>query len=350
MIVVSCTLFAGSEKSILPFILRLSQDNVFLMPVKAFLIILVFISGLFVVSGFMEDTQPAAVSKAALGKMLFSEKMLSLDSSVSCASCHKPDYAFADTVALSLGIHDKETFRNVPSVLNMKNRPYFFWDGRAASLEAQSLMPIANPDEMGLPVKEAVKRLNENERYRKLFYAVFRQKPSAQNLSAAIAAYENTLETVNSKFDDWSNGKTSLSVSEERGRQLFIGDKAKCFDCHFGDDFTGDEFRNIGLFTGSFLTDSGRFNITKKKADLGKFKVPGLRNIAVTAPYMHNGMFASLKEVLHYYNAPKGFFPHQINMDPVFEKGLNLTEQEQSDIITFLETLTDRAYRRKSGK
>ncbi len=299
------------------------------------------------VCGFISNEKYEAVTRVSLGKKLFSEKILSLDSSVSCSSCHKPEYAFADTTAYSKGIHDKETARNVPSVLNMKNRPYFFWDGRAKSLEAQALMPIANPDEMGLSIKEAVRRLNDNDTYRMLFFRVFKQKPTIQNLSAAIAAYEQTLETVDSKFDDWVNDKGSLTDQEERGRQLFVGDKAKCFDCHFGPDFTGDEFRNIGLFNGNFLTDSGRYSITQKKGDLGKVKVPGLRNVAVTAPYMHNGMFATLEEVLHYYNQPKGFFPHQINIDPLFDRGLNLSAKEQSDIIAFLKTLTDKAYTKK---
>ncbi len=293
--------------------------------------------------GFIR-TDNFAASKVSLGKRLFNEKMLSLDSSVSCASCHKPDFAFADTLALSIGIHGKETNRNVPSVLNMKNRPLFFWDGRASSLEAQALMPIANPDEMGLPIIEAVKRLNESKVYRKLFLQVFKQKPTVENLSAALAAFEQTLETVDSKFDDWANNKSKLSAAEERGRQLFTGRKAKCFDCHFGEDFTGDEFRNIGLFNGNFLTDSGRSAITKQTGDIGKFKVPGLRNVAVTGPYMHNGIFLTLEEVLHYYNEPKGFFPHQENIDPLFNKGLKLTAREQADIISFLKTLTDKAY------
>ncbi|MEJ7609916.1 MAG: cytochrome c peroxidase [Ferruginibacter sp.] len=285
--------------------------------------------------------------KIKLGKRLFNEKILSLDSSVSCASCHNPKFAFADTLAFSTGIQGKETARNVPSVLNMKNRPHFFWDGRASSLEAQALMPIANPDEMGLPIPEAVRRLGNNSTFRKLFFQVFRQKPTAENLSAALAAFEQTLETVDSRFDDWSNNNGRLTAAEERGRKLFIGRKAKCFDCHFGDDFTGDEFKNIGLFNGNFLTDSGRSAISKRQGDVGKFKVPGLRNVAVTAPYMHNGMFATLEEVLRYYNEPKGFFPHQVNLDPVFNKGLNLSSPEQADIISFLRTLTDKAYVRK---
>src|SRR5690606_2368202 len=165
-----------------------------------------------------------------LGEKLFNERILSLDSSVSCASCHKPEYAFADTVMFSMGINGKLTSRNTPSVLNMKNRPYYFWDGRAATLEEQALMPIENPDEMGLPVEEAVKRLNESAEYKILFQKIFKQNPTAKNLSAALSAYEKTLETVDSKFDDWSNNLTKLSAQEERGRRLFISKKAKCFD------------------------------------------------------------------------------------------------------------------------
>ncbi len=286
-------------------------------------------------------------SKISLGKKLFSEKILSKDSSVSCASCHIPAYAFADTSPVSIGIHGIETSRNTPSVLNMKQRPYFYYDGRAASLEEQSLMPIANENEMGLPISEAVQRLNANPTYVKLFYEVYKQKPTAKNLSASFAAYEKTLETVDSKYDDWANEKIKFTKQEERGKELFIGDKAKCFDCHATDDFTTDEFKNIGLFNGNYLTDSGRFRITKKESDLGKFKTPGLRNVAVTAPYMHNGIFNTLEEVLRYYNNPKGFFPHQINLDTTFNKPLGLTTQEQNDIIAFLKTLTDKAYLKK---
>jgi cytochrome c peroxidase len=285
--------------------------------------------------------------KESLGKKLFSEKILSKDSSISCASCHNPNLAFADTVAFSIGIYGRETKRNTPSVLNMKLRPHFFYDGRAASLEEQALMPIANQDEMGLPIAEAIERLNKNDYYKNEFLKVFKQTPNTKNLAAAFAAFENTLETVNSRYDDWSNNKVKFTKQEERGRQLFVGSKAKCFDCHFTEDFTDDSFKNIGLFNGNLFTDSGRYYVTQKPTDIGKFKVPGLRNIAVTAPYMHNGIFNTLDEVLRFYNNPKGFFPHQINLDPRFNKPLGLTKQEQKDIIAFLNTLTDKAYMRK---
>lgn len=294
------------------------------------------------------DADNIAYTKLTLGKKLFSDKILSKDYTLSCASCHKPAYAFADTVALSMGIQGNETRRNTPSVLNMKNRPYFYYDGRAATLSKQSLMPIAHPHEMGLPIPEAVARLQANTAYKNIFLQVFKQLPSAANLAAAIATYEQSLETVDSRYDDWANDKISFTEAEERGRALFTGNKAKCFDCHFGEDFTSDEFKNIGLFNGNWLTDSGRYTITKKQTDLGKFKVPGLRNVAVTAPYMHNGVFNTLAEVLRYYNNPKGFFPHQINIDTTFNNALNLTLQEQADIISFLKTLTDKAYLKNS--
>lgn len=293
-----------------------------------------------------QEPEPGIKTRAALGKKLFGEKILSRDSSVSCASCHKPDFAFADTTAFSLGIEGKLTKRNTPSVLNMKNRPYYFWDGRAGSLEEQSLMPIQNPDEMGLSIDEAVRRLNHSTVYKTLFQRIFHAPPSAKTLSAALAAYEQTLETVNSKFDDWSNSTGKLSAAEERGRQIFIGDKAKCFDCHAMEDFTTDEFRNIGLYDGQTLTDAGLYNISKKEEDKGKFKIPGLRNIAVTAPYMHNGMFKTLEQVVDYYNNPSKYVQRPINIDSALQKPLGLTEREKKDLVSFLKTLTDRKYRR----
>lgn len=310
-------------------------------------IILSLIPAVFIIiliSSFFENPDVEIKTKAALGKKLFSEKLLSKDSSVSCAGCHIPKYAFADTVAFSIGIEGRFTKRNTPSVLNMKNRPYYFWDGRAASLEEQSLMPIQNPDEMGLPIAEALKRLNASAEYKMLFKKIFNQKPDAKNLAAAFAAFEETLETVDSKFDDWSNNLKELTASEERGRELFVGDKAKCFDCHRMEDFTTDEFKNIGLYNGKDLNDAGLYNITNKEADLGKFKTPGLRNVGVTAPYMHNGMFKTLEEVMEYYNNPQKFVTNPINIDDALKIPLGLSQNEMKDIVAFMKTLTDRKY------
>lgn len=297
------------------------------------------------IAAFSLEPEPRKIrTKAQLGQKLFSEKILSRDSSVSCASCHKPEFAFADTLAFSIGIDGKRTSRNTPSVLNMKNRPYFFWDGRAASLEEQALIPIANPEEMGLPIKEAVERLNRSEEYRKLFKRIFGQLPNAQNLGAAFAAFEKTLETDESRFDDWANGKGELTQQEERGRQLFISNRAKCFDCHSMEDFTDDQFRNIGLYNGTSQNDEGRFFITNDKKDLGRFKTPGLRNVAVTGPYMHDGRFKTLEQVVQYYNNPYMFVEDPLNIDSLLMQPLQLSNQDNVDIVAFLKTLTDKRY------
>ena len=310
-------------------------------------VLTVLLAAFTIVALFSFFTTTDITTKAALGKKLFSEKILSKDSTISCASCHKPQYAFADTAAFSTGIGGKLTKRNTPSVLNMKNRPYFFWDGRAASLEEQALMPIRNPDEMNLTIEEAVHRLNTSAEYKNLFLKIFKQVPNAKNLGAAFAAYEKTLETVDSKFDDWSNNLKHLTAQEERGRQLFVGDKAKCFDCHRMEDFTTDEFRNIGLYNEKDLNDAGLYGITQKESDKGKFKIPGLRNIGVTAPYMHNGMFKTLEEVVDYYNNPKQFVKDAINTDTLLQQPLGLTEKEKKDLVAFLKTLTDKKYLRQ---
>ena len=132
-----------------------------------------------------------------------------------------------------------------------------------------------------------------------------------------------------------------MSTAAIRGREVFMSKKAKCFDCHFSPDFTGDEFRNIGLFDKNQFLDKGRFEVTKDSADLGKFKVPGLRNVAVTPPYMHNGMFSTLEEVVEYYDNPTKFVAHSINADSLLQKPLGLTVQEKSDLVEFMKALTD---------
>ncbi len=274
-----------------------------------------------------------------LGKILFNDPILSLDKSISCASCHIPAFAFADTTPFSLGVGGKMGTRNTPSVTNMASRSVFFWDGRANTLAEQALMPIANPIEMNLPIDMAIARLNKNNYYIKAFDKIYHQTPNAENLGKAFAAFEESLETTSTPFDKFMKGDTNaISASAKRGQFIF-NEKAACFDCHFSPDFTGDEFKNIGLFNGKNLNDSGRINITKKQSDLGSFKVPGLRNIAQTAPYMHNGMMKTLEEVVAFYNNPDAIVPNAINRDSTIKK-LNLSTQEQEDLVNFLKTLS----------
>ena len=280
------------------------------------------------------------ISKEALGKKLFFDPILSADSTVSCASCHKPEYYFADTMAFSFGVGRKLTARNTPSVLNMASRDLMFWDGRAKSLEDQVLFPIRDHNEMNMPISTAIERLKKSKKYRNWFQQVYGKSPNEKLLAEAVAAYEATLETADSKFDQSNKGKVKLSADELAGQRLFIG-KAKCFDCHFSPDFTGDEFKNIGLYDGKFWNDKGRFNVTKDSGDLGKFKVPGLRNVAKTSPYMHNGSFKTLKEVIEFYINPKAFVANAIGTDTTIAKGIVLNAKEKEQLEAFLLTLTD---------
>lgn len=282
-------------------------------------------------------------NETTLGESLFFDPILSRDSSVSCASCHKPEFAFADTVALSEGIHGSHGERNTPSAMNQKDRNFYFWDGRAESLEEQALGPMENTKEMDLPLSLIVRRLKRSEMYRKAFRNVYGSAPSAQLLARAIGAYEETLETSDSPFDNYMKGTDSsqFTASAKRGLEIF-NNKGKCFDCHFGVDFTGsDRFRNIGLYNGKNLNDKGRYAITAKPADLGAFKIPGLRNIAQTAPYMHNGMFRTLRQVIDYYDDPDAFVPDAINRDTLLQHPLHLSKQEKDDLENFLRSLSD---------
>lgn len=279
------------------------------------------------------------IDEIALGKQLFFDPILSEDQTVSCASCHIPQFAFADTVAFSKGVRGGRTARNTPSAMNVAGRPYLFWDGRSPSLEDQVLHPITNPIEMGFNIDDLILRLQKDHFYTNAFKKVYGKVPQKDLLAKAIAAFERTLETGDSPFDRFMNGdSTAVSESAIRGRELFIG-KANCFDCHFSPDFTADEFVNIGIFNGSDLRDSGRYGVTKNPYDIGKFKVPGLRNVALTAPYMHNGMFATLEKVIEYYNDPEVFIPDAKFKDPRIKK-LWLTQQEKADLAAFLRSLT----------
>lgn len=305
----------------------------------------------FAVSCTTTDSDKLLYSETELGKALFFDTILSRDSSVSCASCHNPAFAFADPAPFSKGVFNQLTGRNTPGVMNLKDRNHYFWDGRAATLADQALGPIESPVEMDLPISLAVKRLRESALYNKSFYAIYGKAPNRELLGRALEAYQNTLETTNSAFDRYMKDNDTLHFSEsaKRGLEVF-NTKAKCFDCHFGPDFSGnDDFKNIGLYNGTDADwrDVGRFAITGNKKDLGKFKTPGLRNSSVTAPYMHNGKFKTLKEVIEFYNEPDKFVKNAINRDTLLQKPLGLTETEKKDLENFLLSLTDEQFIKK---
>lgn len=283
----------------------------------------------------------AVKTKEELGEKLFFDPILSADNTISCASCHQPKFAFADTATFSVGINGHLTTRNSPGLTNLSGRTHLFWDGRATSLEEQALGPITSATEMGLPIEDAVKKLNDNKYYTDAFQKIFKSTPTKDHLLKSLAAFERTLETSNSPYDRYINGDdNAISASAARGRLLFIG-KANCNNCHSGEDFTADRFKSIGLYNAKDLNDAGRSLITKNKADEGEFKIPGLRNVAVTAPYMHNGKFKTLKSVVEYYNNPSLVVSDGINRDLSLDTPLNLNEDEINDIVAFLQALTD---------
>jgi cytochrome c peroxidase len=316
------------------------------------LYLILFLASLILVIVQSSFTGSDPKTPAELGRKLFFDPILSKTKKISCASCHKEEFAFADTSAVSFGVRKRKGVRNTPSAMNMKLQVAFFWDGRANTLEQQALMPIKNPIEMDLPVKTAVWRLNNSRIYKKLFQAIFNEAPNQHNLAKALAEFERTLETSDSPLDDWllNDNESAVSESAKRGYALFNGTKANCVQCHFGADFNNVEFRSIGLYDGETLKDSGRAAITKRNADIGKFKIGALRNVAITAPYMHNGMFKTLREVIDYYNDPDKIVPHSLGRDSLLAKPLNLTEQEKTDLVSFMEALTDKRFQARLKK
>ena len=290
--------------------------------------------------------EPSTIEE--LGELLFHDSILSRGNQVSCASCHKPEHAFADNTPVSFGVDSLKGDRNTPSCMNQSARNFQFWDGRMETLEEQAVGPIENPVEMDMPLSFAVEKLNKHSQYRKFFIKIFGHPADKKTVADAIAAFERTLETSDTPFDNYTSGKdtTQFSTAAKRGQQIF-NVKGKCFDCHFGPDFTNDFFRNIGIFNGKDLNDSGRFEVTRNPEDIGRFKTPGLRNIAMTAPYMHNGMHKTLREVIDYYNEPDKFISNSVNRDTLLAKPLGLTEQEKQDLEAFLLSLTDARFLKK---
>ena len=310
---------------------------------KARIFILVCIIPLLFIRTVMHEPEPA--NAVELGKKLFFDPILSGNRTISCASCHKENLAFSDSVALSPGVNGRLGTRNTPSAMNMRLQESFFWDGRVSSLEEQVLIPIENPVEMDLPIDSAIARLNIDPVYRKSFLRIFKELPSKKTLAKALSDFERSLETNESPFDDWriNDNEDAVSASAKRGFKLF-NTKAKCIQCHFGPDFNNVEFRNIGLFDGKMHADSGRSAISHNQSDLGKFKIGSLRNIAITAPYMHNGMFKTLKEVINYYDDPERIVPNAMNRDTILIRPLQLTDSEKLDLENFLVSLTDRRF------
>ncbi|HUG18218.1 MAG TPA: cytochrome c peroxidase [Planctomycetaceae bacterium] len=270
--------------------------------------------------------------KIALGKQLYFDPRLSVDNTISCASCHDPAKGWSNGEQFATGIKGQKGGRNSPTVLNAAYNRFQFWDGRSGSLEEQALGPIQNPIEMGENIDNVVKKLNAIEGYKQQFQKVFGTDATADGIAKAIAAYERTVLTGNAPYDKFKAGdESALSESAHRGMKLFFG-KASCSSCHTGSNFTDNAFHNIGVGTEAETPDIGRAELSKLSGDTGSFKTAGLRDIARSAPYMHDGSLKTLEEVVDYYN--KGGVPNNHLDEEIFP--LKLTDEEKRDLVTFL--------------
>jgi cytochrome c peroxidase len=270
-----------------------------------------------------------------LGKKLFFDPQLSSDGTISCNSCHAQVHGFADhNVSFSAGVNGALGNRNSPSIANMIWSPSFMWDGGVNHIEVLSVAPITNPVEMNETMSNVVKKLNQSETYKKDFKAAYgKEVITDQDLLRALTVYMSMIVSCDSKYDQVKQGKTNFTSDEVSGYELF---KQKCASCHTEPLFTNHQFVNNGL--DSYFTDSGRAKITFNPADNGKFKIPSLRNVELTYPYMHDGRFWSLIQVLDHYE-------HGIQssetLAPELKNGISLTSSEKKQLIAFLKTLTD---------
>ncbi|MBO1435661.1 cytochrome c peroxidase [Meiothermus sp. CFH 77666] len=286
------------------------------------------------------DDNPQTPAKVELGRRLFYDPRLSKDGQVACASCHKPEFAFSDGgKPVSAGIFGRKGSRNAPSLTNVGFRRHLFWEGRSPRLELQAVGPLTAHDEMGMEPEELAQRLGAIPEYARAFQEVFGDAPTLKTVTYAIAAFERTLLSYNSPFDRYQAGDDkAMSQAALRGLELFFSEKGDCFHCHVGPDFTDDEPRNTALYT--VYKDIGLARATGKDEDVGKFKTPTLRNVALTAPYMHDGSIKTLRDVVQHYN--QGGQPN-LNADALI-RPLGLTDAEVDDLVAFLQSLTDQSF------
>lgn len=289
---------------------------------------------------------PPTEATIALGKRLYFDPKLSADDRVSCASCHNPRLGFTDQLKTSAGIGGRTGSRNAPTVLNAAYHPVQFWDGRAASLEAQAAGPIANPVEMNLPHEACVKKVQADAEYPALFAQAFGPGDiTMDKITKAIASFERTIVSGNSPFDRYQYGgeRAALSPAALRGLGVFTdAARGNCVVCHTIEQdhalFTDGKYHNIGvgLDENGEVKDLGRYEQTKQDADKGAFRTPTLRNIALTAPYMHDGSLKTLKAVVDFYIGGGSSNPQ---LDKQM-KPLKLSRQDREDLQAFLESLT----------
>jgi cytochrome c peroxidase len=308
----------------------------------------------------LPQLQMPAPERVALGRLLFFDRRLSGDGTMSCATCHIPEEGFADGQPLSGAYPTSRHWRHTPNLLNVAYLQFLFWDGRSHSLEDQASGPIQAAFEMNLPMAYLEERLRESPGYVHLFQQVFGRLPDRQGIVAALADFQRTLVVHDSPFDRYLQGDAAaLGTAGRRGLDIFFGERGGCAACHSGALLSDQQFHNIGVeetdslrqdplrrtTRNFFLTqmglerqerDPGRFAVTRQADDVGAFRTPALRQIAETAPYMHNGSLATLEAVIDFFNAGGGSDPDKSpKMQP-----RNFSAQEKEDLLAFLRSLS----------
>lgn len=291
---------------------------------------------------------PMTVEGVALGRYLFYDSLLSKNNTISCSSCHRQELAFTDGFTLSIGVSGRPTFRNSMSLANLLWVRDFFWDGHSKTLEDQALIPLAHPDEMGLAPEKAAQKLQQTTFYPLRFLKAFGTDQITPELMAkALAQFERTLISANSPYDQYLQGKYTLTPAEKRGMDLFMRGSnreqtirgANCAHCHGGAQFFQNRFHNNGLDASPL--DPGRQEVTGFDEDFARFRVPTLRNIALTAPYMHDGRFKTLEDVVNHYS---DHIAQSTTLSADLRGMIALTAQERQDLVAFLHTLTDQEF------
>lgn len=280
---------------------------------------------------------PTTPEKIELGNMLFFDTRLSRDHSMSCATCHDPAKGWADGRPLAQGFGGMTLGRHSPTVINAAFNSAQFWDGRAPDLEAQAVGPIMAAGEMNsASEEELIKRLSASKDYRDRFQKVFGGPPTLASVGKAIAAFERTIVSTDSRFDAYCRGdKSALNDSEKRGLILFFG-KASCTQCHSGPNFSDNKYHNLGGHHTGATKDEGRYAISKDEKERGAFKTATCRSVTLTGPYMHDGRLATLEDVVDYYNVGGGKDPNKSEL----VQPLHLTDKEKADLVAFLKSLT----------
>lgn len=293
-------------------------------------------------NGFPEVPEPDdnhfTTQRWQLGKKLFFDPILSVDASISCASCHQPDLAFSDHQAFSKGVEQRLGNRNSPSLANLAYHPYFTREGGVPTLEMQILVPIQEHNEFDFNILLIAERMRQDSTYVQMAWDAYEREPDPYVITRSLACFERSLLSGNSSYDQHERGESNLPPDALRGKALFFSERTQCSSCHSGFNFTDYRFANNGLY--SQYPDEGRFRLTGNEQDMAVFKVPSLRNVELTAPYMHDGSLATLADVVAHYNSGGEDHP---NKSPLLQP-LFLSAQEQNDLVTFLAHLTDHSF------